>query len=399
MIRIAYASVPKESGTFTFYRTLREPLARHGVELLCVSVGRKQARLTNPSFVDEGCVCLAPHTENIRDGAAAFIDWCGTEKIDVAIGINTPEVLSALPHLPATTAVVARCANGFDHGYRITLAGGARAARIVALTPRLYTALLTYRAPAERLCLIPNGLDLSRFSKRPTQPADGPLRLCVMGRLEHRQKGVLHLPKIFAAVRRAGVPATLTIAGQGRHKGALERAFRAEVRAGLVRFKGLLTPHEVPNFLAGQDVFLFPSHFEGCPNALLEALAAGTVPVAFEISGTTDFLVKDGVTGILAPMGDTDAMAAAIGLLAHRPTLQHFSAAAQSAAEQRFHRDGTAARYAAIFREALTEKVPPPLPFTEFAVNENFAKPLATRILHRAMRALGQNRAMRAFEQ
>lgn len=383
MIRVAYASVPKESGTFSFYRTMRAPLARHGIDLKCVSVGGKQARLTRPDFVDDGCVALAPETRSIRRGAEAFIKWCAAEDIDIAIGINTPEVLSALPHLPARTAVVARCANGFDHGYRITLAGGSRIARIVALTPKLYADLLTYGAPETKLRLIPNGLDLTRFV--PRRPAAGPLRLAVMGRLEHGQKGVLHLPEIFAGVRRAGVDATLTIAGEGRHRGILETRFRDEIAAGRVTFAGLLTPRQVPDFLARQDVFLFPSHFEGCPNALLEAMAAGVVPVAFNISGTTDFLIE--AAGVLAPMGDTAAFAAAVVGLADPARRAALSTAAQMAARQKFDRDGTAVRYASVFREAIAAPAAVPVPLKNFAVNENFQTPIARRVIGRVARA------------
>ena len=47
-----------------------------------------------------------------------------------------------------------------------------------------------------------------------------------------------------------------------------------------VEFVGAIPPKEVPSFLAETDVFVFTSHFEGCPNALPEAIMVGCVPVS-----------------------------------------------------------------------------------------------------------------------
>ena len=57
--------------------------------------------------------------------------------LDVVMGVNSEAILSALPHLPERIRVLSRCANGFDHGYKITLSGRERLSGIIALSPRL----------------------------------------------------------------------------------------------------------------------------------------------------------------------------------------------------------------------------------------------------------------------
>ncbi len=141
-VKVAYASVPKEGGTFTFYRNMRGPLARRGVDLICVAVGFDQARLWNEAYADEGCVLLAPENVSVRRQAEHFVAWCEERGVDIVLGVNSPAILSAIPHLPAQTVALARCANGFDHGYRITLAGRARLARLVPLVPCFAEGLL-----------------------------------------------------------------------------------------------------------------------------------------------------------------------------------------------------------------------------------------------------------------
>lgn len=376
-IRVAYASVPKEGGTFTFYRNIKAPLRNRGVEMICVAVGRDQAELWNAAYADPDCVLLAPNTAGLKRQAQVFVDWCRDEAIDIVIGVNSPAILSALPHLPADIVTVARCANGFDHGYRITLAGAERLARIIALVPRLRDDLVAgYGADPETITLVPNGIAADEFAAAAAAPrGEGrALRLGFVGRLEHNQKGVLHLPAIVEALRAKGVEVDFRIAGQGRHEDALRKALAAETARGAVTFSGLLTPPEVRDFLAETDVFVFTSHFEGCPNALLEAVTAGTVPVCWRLPGITDYVVRQGETGFLCETGDADAFAAAIATLdGDRARLKAMSAAAAADARARFSNETTAEVYAGVFREALARRgAVPPRPWSAFEVNENF---------------------------
>ena len=84
-IKVAFGSVPKDGGTFTFYRTVRPALRQHGVEMFCVSLGRKEAGLWQNEFADEGCVLLAAEANDLKRQARAFAAWCDEAHIDKMI--------------------------------------------------------------------------------------------------------------------------------------------------------------------------------------------------------------------------------------------------------------------------------------------------------------------------
>jgi len=361
MIRVAFGSVPKDGGTFTFFRNLRPLLLKHGIELICVSIGKHQANITDTSFVTEGCVQLASDSTRLKFQAKAFEEWVRAENIDIVFGVNSPAILSAIPHLPAATRILARCANGFDEGYRLTLIGGDRLMRIVALTPRLKTDLVgQYNVSPDNIILIPNGADRNRFNPAlRTRSQTDPLQLSFLGRLEHNQKGVLHLPPILAELDRRGVDYHLKIAGRGKDEQKLREGLESQSNAAKVEFVGALSPNEIPEFLNQSDIYLFPSHFEGCPNALLEAMMAGAVPVAWHLEGITDFLIKDEVTGSLVRTGDTEAFATKIEHLAeNRDTLLRMRELLVQDTRDRFSTDRCAASYVDFFEQIMDEAPP-----------------------------------------
>lgn len=380
-IRVAYGSVPKESGTFTFYRNQRPALLTHNIDLRCVSVGAQQAGLWRDEFADEGCHLLAADETNCKRQAQVFAEWCEAEAIDIVIGINSCPILSALPHLPEKIRVVARCANAFDDGYRVTIACYERLAKIVAITPRLQTDLIaSYGVEKERLTLIPNGIDESPYqsASKHQRGLDQELKLSFLGRLEHNQKGVLFLPEIVRSLRKMDTPFTLRIAGKGKHEGQLRKELKHEVQQGTVRFEGSIQSTEVPTFLGETDILLFPSQFEGCPNVLLEAMLAGAVPVAWHVRGITDYVIQDSITGELVELGHCGLFAEKISALADdRPRLQAMSTAARLDAQKRFTPSTCAPKYAEVFRSAMDTPAPSwtPKPWNLFEVHPVFVRP------------------------
>lgn len=384
MIKVAFGSVPKDGGTFTFYRNLRPVLKQHGVDLRCVTVGKRERALVEKAYVDDGCVLLASEIGSIKKQAQVFSDWCDRENIDVVMAINSVAILSALPHLSKQVRVLSRCANGFEEGYRITLSGQDRLMRIIALTPRLKRDLVeNYGVEEQIIHLVPNGINPATFASAAMRvramPENKPVQLGFVGRLEHKQKGVLYLPKIVEALARLGVDFRLRIAGKGVHRAVLEKALASYIKAGKVEFLGAIAKDEVPTFLEATDVFLFTSHFEGCPNALLEAMMAGCVPVALLIDGITDFIIDSGRTGFVAPMSDCAAVARYVAdLINDREQLRCVSAAAAAEARGRFTSEVAARRYAHQLRSVMQSSLPAfdPLPWSQFAVDPVYQKRL-----------------------
>lgn len=378
-IKVAFGSVPKDSGTFTFYRNIRQALAARGIQLFCVTVGKPQSRLWEEAYVDDGCVRLAANSLSMKRQAQVFTAWCEDNDIDCVMGINSEGILSAIPHLPADVRVLSRCANAFDHGYRITMSGAERLARIVALTPRLRDDLVAdYGADLAKVVLIPNGIEASKFeaAAQMERGTGDRLELGFLGRLEHNQKGVMYLPAIVEALKARGVPFRLRIAGKGVDRTRMEEAMAASLADGSVEFMGALTPRDIPQFLGETDVYLFTSHFEGCPNALLEAMMAGCVPVCGLIDGITDFLVERGRTGFIETLGDADGFAGAVeGLHNDRKALAGMSKAVGAEARARFTDEVAADAYATLIREVMEEPAPnwTPRPWSAFKPDPNFS--------------------------
>jgi glycosyltransferase involved in cell wall biosynthesis len=377
-INVAFGSVPKDGGTFTFYRNIRPELKKYGICIYCVSLGKDQAGLWDDIYADENTVLLAGNTYDIKKQSKAFVKWCNTMNIDIVMGINSEAILSSIPHLPKHIRVVSRCANAFDHGYRITMSGKDRLQAIFAITPRLKEDLIEkYGANPAIVHLIPNGIDTTTF-ERASQNVRGQnriLQLGFLGRLEHNQKGVMHLPNLVKNLNLFGIPFNLSIAGKGVHRERLEKALAPWINKGQISFLGVLNPEQVPGFLAKTDIFIFPSHFEGCPNALLEAMMAGCVSMAWTLKGITDYVLIGGETGFLHAVGDCENMANNIKILnENRKLLQEISKLAAKDARLRFTPELTAAAYAKVFNEVMNQPILDikPLSWNKFKPEVNF---------------------------
>jgi len=117
-----------------------------------------------------------------------------------------------------------------------------------------------------------------------------------VGRLHPRKRTVELVEWLHASLRRQ--PAMLLwIVGHGQDRQEVERAVAAHGLSERVRLFG--ERHDIPELLAAADIFVSASRWEGHPNVVLEAMAAGLPTVAFRVPGMTE-AVEDGRTGFLA---------------------------------------------------------------------------------------------------
>jgi glycosyltransferase involved in cell wall biosynthesis len=172
---------------------------------------------------------------------------------------------------------------------------------------------------------IGNGRDPARFHPDPAArrrirgelgvPAERVVVIAVSRLVRH--KGY---PELLAAMR--AVDAELWVVGErlaSDHGADLEPVFAA---CGLgARLRRLGYREDIPALLAAADIFALPSHFEGLPMSIIEAMLTGLPVVATAIRGPREQVV-DGVTGSLVPPGDAAALAAALARLAGDATLR-----------------------------------------------------------------------------
>jgi glycosyltransferase involved in cell wall biosynthesis len=146
--------------------------------------------------------------------------------------------------------------------------------------------------PAEKLVVIPNGLDLvGRSTTASSQGRSGTpfyRRLVTfVGRLD-RQKGLSWLLETAPAWLAKLPDSDLFLVGEGPLRAALEQQCQRLGIADRVCFAGFRA--DVPEILARSDLLVLPSAWEGMPNAVLEAMAAGLPVVATNVEGVDELL-------------------------------------------------------------------------------------------------------------
>jgi len=151
-------------------------------------------------------------------------------------------------------------------------------------------------------------------SARPPVPAasEGPLKLGVLGRLIPL-KNVEGLIAAAAHLAGRGIEVQVEIAGSGPSESSLRDLVASLGVADRVRFLGWRV--DVDRLLSAWDILVIPSLEEGLPLSALEAMAAARPVVASRVSGLGE-LVVDGVTGMLFPPGDTEALVGCMAELA-----------------------------------------------------------------------------------
>lgn len=161
----------------------------------------------------------------------------------------------------------------------------------------------------ERLITIPNGVDLESFDTPLTESVDpGIFHIGCIGSLTP-QKGYTHMIEAVRIIKSRDIPVKLTFVGDGPLRGELEEQSIRSGLEGTVIFKGLLK--DVANELKTFDVVAGSSLREGLPIGILEAMASGRAVVTTDIGGNRE-AVSDGVTGLLVPPSDPDALAQAL---------------------------------------------------------------------------------------
>lgn len=170
------------------------------------------------------------------------------------------------------------------------------------------------------------GTDLRRFVYRPPHTAAGtPFRLLTIGRLVEK-KGIEFALHAVSEVVRQGYDVAYDVVGDGPLRPELESLCSDLGLDGRVTFHGWQDQTLVARFMAESDTLLAPSvtdkagDQEGIPVTLMEAMATGLPTVATFHSGIPE-LVDDGVSGLLVPERDVEAMAARIRRLIDTPSL------------------------------------------------------------------------------
>ncbi|HEY7545873.1 MAG TPA: glycosyltransferase family 4 protein [Blastocatellia bacterium] len=210
-----------------------------------------------------------------------------------------------------------------------------RADRIITVS-RAFARQIARIAREDRITVLHNSINIDSFS--PISPeeiqalranlgiAEDERVLLAVGRMS-REKGHADLISAFASIVKAHPRVKLIIAGDGLERKRLEQQAASSGLGNRVLFTGRIS--DASAYYSMADVFALPSHSEGSPNVLLEAMAAGVPVVATRVGGVPE-IVTDEENALLVAARDEQAMAGAIArLFADGELSQRLAAAAR----------------------------------------------------------------------
>ena len=156
----------------------------------------------------------------------------------------------------------------------------------------------------------------------------------------------------FSALSQRHPDARLMIAGDGPLKGELDSMIRRLGISGRVRLIGLRL--DVPNLYAASDALVLSSAWEGMPVVILEAMASSTPVVATSV-GAVPEMVSDGVSGLIVPPHDHEALADAMGKMMNLPekTRQRLGRAGYDRVLSEFSRESVIDKWEDLFERLL----------------------------------------------
>ncbi len=220
------------------------------------------------------------------------------------------------------------------------------------------------RVPADRVEVIPLGVDIERFHRRDREEARarvarrlGSLQPYVLyvSRIEHPGKNHVGLIRAFERLKATGtLPHRLVFAGAD-WSGA-EEVHRAACGSSVshdIVFAGFVAPEDLPDLYAAADVVVFPSWYEGFGLPVLEAMACGAA-VACSNRSSLPEVAKD--AALLFDPADVEGMACALGRLLADPDLRSELAARGLARSRQYTWRRTAERTLDAIRRAAERR-------------------------------------------
>ena len=235
--------------------------------------------------------------------------------------------------------------------------------KVAPLSQQLIEDIVAAGVRRDKIQFIENGVDLTELeSYRKVLPANATALNATALQAPHfgyigqliARKGIADMIRAFNEVFSRHPGAKLTLIGDGDQRSELEALAQSLPCRDAISFLGFRQDRLQ---LSQQfDVFLMTSSLEGIPRCLMEAMIVGTPVVAYDIPGV-DQLITDGQTGLLAPLGDWQQLAARCEKLVQEPALyQQIAVAGRALVDQRFSAKRMTDEYVTLFRQLLALK-------------------------------------------
>jgi len=317
-------------------------------------------------------------------GAARYFDWAALQRFAAHLGRIEPAVIvAANPYALMYAALAMRLAHR-----RVPMIVTFHSTRLLGLKEQMQMA--AYRPlfwSAERavfVCdsqrrywrtrgvfsrrneVIHNGVDTEAFSGARDAGAGGRMRAALgfrdadyvigLAAVLRPEKNPLQLVDAIALLRARGIPAKALFIGDGPLRSALEARARERMVANDVVISGF--QQDVRPHVAACDVMALCSLTEAFSLAALEAMAMGKPVVHADVGGAAE-MISEGHNGVLFPVGDTGAFAAALAALADRSTCRRMGGNARRVVEALFSEGTMVDRYERLLLELCGKRLRP----------------------------------------
>lgn len=230
-----------------------------------------------------------------------------------------------------------------------------RGDRFLVLSKQMEAALVAQGCPAEKVRVVPLGVDLARFSGERAEKRGTPTVLMVGREIE--KKGFDDGLRACAAAREQGVDLKVVVLGTNGPLCAELKALGESLKLD-VAWPDPAT--RVPAAMAEADILLVPSRTakngdqEGTPTVICEGGAAGLPVVSTRHAGIPE-QIDDGATGLLAAERDTDALAGHLVSLARDPALRRtLGDAGRDKMQREYSIDAHRRKLQAVYDEVLS---------------------------------------------
>jgi glycosyltransferase involved in cell wall biosynthesis len=318
--------------------------------------------LTRGEFWEERIRALRVPVEWVGERKSSFVRMA---RIAKRVSEIRPDVIQSQHFYTNLYATVASRLRGFrevgalrsDAWNEVRSVGGIRG-RLCLRTPRVVAANsrrgiengMRLGIPRSRFILLPNAVEVQQFSV-PKRTPGTEVQVLAVGRHGPEKRLDRFLRVVSAAQTRSTVPLRAVIAGDGPLRPSLEEQAARLGLGGKVEFLGAV--REMQPVYARSDLLVLTSDWEGTPNVLLEAMAAGLPVVASRVGGVSE-IVEDGATGYLVDADNEQAFASAVVALAEQPLLREdLGRRGRHSVETRFSCESLLKALDVLYRRAL----------------------------------------------
>ena len=227
--------------------------------------------------------------------------------------------------------------------------------RVILLSDKVYTLAATF-LPAERLSVIPSNVDATQFNQNGDKQStkDDVVRVLFVGGLDPFRKGVFDLLDAAVIVVKTNPNVRFVMSGGDSFQEVQKRWHQLELDSH-IEFVGWIPEDQKTSVYQSADILVLPSHNEGLPYVIIEALASGLPIVASSVGGIPEVVIH-GEHGYIIEPGDSQSLAEHILSLAGDPELrQTMSERNRRRALEHYSSHAAFGRLERLFDELATE--------------------------------------------